>query len=474
MSRKKELLKNMGLFAIGSFSTKLLQFLLIPLYTRVLTDYQYGVIDMLQSVATLLIPLISLTIYESVFRYAMEKEKNPKAVLSVGLLISLVNTVVFSILAVIAYKITKYEYIYITVLYIVTHILRSVIAQFTRAIEKLKTYTVDNILNVLITILVNILLIVKFDMGIAGYLIGYIVANVFSVIFLSIAVKIHKYIDFKNIEKKLLKQMLKFSMPLIPNTICWWIISFLDRVMITHFYSASVNGVYSVANKIPSIITIIVGIFFDAWQISANKEFKNEKVAKFYTEIFDKLFSMVFMMSACIIPFSQIIIRIITGEAFWDAWIYMPILLMATSVFSLAQFLGSIYTASKNTNMAFVTNIVAAVVNFVLNWIFLVYIGPIGAAISTLISYVVLWIYRVINTRKIIKIEYNTNKIVLTIALITLEMVSTVLKFNLWYIVAGASMLAIIYINKSIIGEVLEYANKFLKSRRKEITVDDK
>jgi len=91
-----------------------------------------------------------------------------------------------------------------------------------------------------------------------------------------------------------------------------------------------------------------------------------------------------------------------------------------------------------------------------------------------LISYFVLWIYRVINTRKIIKIEYNTNKIVLTIALITLEMVATVLKFNLWYIVAGVSMLAIIYINKSIIGEVLEYANKFLKSRRKEITIDDK
>lgn len=467
MGKKKELLKNIGIFAIGSFSTKLLQFLLIPFYTRVLTDYEYGVIDILQTVATLIIPLISLTIYEAVFRYSMEESENPKEVFSVGLFVSLINAGIFLVLAGVIFGFTKYEYIWLVAIYVITNFIRSVILQFTRAIGRLKTYTADNVLNVLVTILTNILLLVKFNMGVHGYLTGYIIANVISIIFLSSMIKVIGYINFKNINKALVKKMLKFSLPLIPNTVCWWIISFLDRIMITSSYGASVNGVYSIANKIPSIVTILVGIFFDAWQISANKEINKKESVKFYGEIFDKLFSFVFILSAVIIPFSELAIKIISGEAFWGAWIYMPILLIATSIFSLAQFLGSIYTASKKTKMAFVTNIVAAVVNFVFNLILLKLMGSIGAAIATAISYTVLWIFRTINTRQFVKIEYNFKKIVATILLLIAEAVVVLLKVKCWYVFAIVLAILIIVLNRAVISEVVSMATNFMKKRGK-------
>lgn len=475
MEKEKKLAKNIIIFAIGSFSSKMLQFLLIPFYTRILTNEQYGTIDVLQSIATLLIPIISLTISEAVFRFTMEENTNKKQVLSIGIICSSINIFIMLIIGGVLYELTQYEYIFILIFYIATNIVRTIFSQFTRAIGKVTIYTIDNILNVFITIVANIVMLTFLHQGVNGYLMGYVVGNVFSIILLTVLSKIYKYFSIREFNMLTFRSMLKFSVPLIPNSICWWITNFTDRVMITYSYGAGINGIYAAAHKIPTIITIIVDVFFQAWQISANKEFKNKGIEKFYSEVFKYLFAFVFIICALLMSFSQLITKIVMGKEFFDAWYFMPTLLLGTAFFSLAQYLGSIYTASKNTKMAFVTNIVAAVLNVIFNIILLKLVGPIGSAIATTICYFVLWIYRVINTRKIIRIKYEIHKIILTVILLLINTIVITLQIHLWYLFSIIIVLLIIGVNiknimtfcKSCIKILKEKLNQLLEKREK-------
>ena len=343
MEKEKSLAKNIIIFAIGSFSSKLLQFLLIPFYTRVLTNSEYGTIDILQNIATLLIPIISLTISEAVFRFAMEESSDKEEILSIGILSSIVNIIIMSFIAIIIYQVTKYEYIVILVLYMATNIIRTIFSQFTRAIGKVKVYTFDNVLNVFITIVANILLLTVLHKGVTGYLLGYVIGNTVSIVVLLIAVKLYQKIRIKKFNAKTFRNMTKFSIPLIPNSICWWITNFTDRVMITTSYGTSINGIYAVAHKVPTIVTVIVEVFFQAWQISANKEFEKKEISKFYTDIFHYLFAFVFIICTVLMCMCKLITNIVVGSEFLEAWYYMPILLLGTAFFSMAQYLGSIH-----------------------------------------------------------------------------------------------------------------------------------
>lgn len=474
MEKEKSLAKNIIIFAIGSFSSKMLQFLLIPFYTRVLTNSEYGTIDILQNIATLLIPIISLTIAEAVFRYAMEEKSDKEEVLSIGILSSIFNIILMSIIGIIVYQFTKYEYILILILYIATNIIRTILSQFTRAIGKTKIYTFDNVLNVLITIIANILLLTVLHQGINGYLWGYVIGNVFSIVILLFAVKLYKKIRIKKFNKNTFKNMTKFSIPLIPNSICWWITNFTDRIMITSRYGASINGVYAVAHKVPTIVTVIVEVFFQAWQISANKEFNNKEISKFYTNIFHYLFSFIFIICTILMCACKIITNIVVGTEFSSAWYYMPVLLLGIAFFSMSQYLGSIYTASKRTNMAFVTNAIVAVLNIFLNIFCLKFIGPIGAAIATTICYFILWIYRAIDTRKTVEIAYNFKLIIPTVILLIVNTIIITMEIQFWYVFAVIVLILIIIVNYKVINDFLRASMSMIKEKINTLKKGDK
>ena len=467
MEKEKSLAKNIIIFAIGSFSSKLLQFLLIPFYTRVLTNSEYGTIDILQNIATLLIPIISLTISEAVFRFAMEESSDKEEILSIGILSSIVNIIIMSFIAIIIYQVTKYEYIVILVLYMATNIIRTIFSQFTRAIGKVKVYTFDNVLNVFITIVANILLLTVLHKGIEGYLLGYVIGNTVSIIVLLIAVKLYQKIRIKKFNAKTFKSMTKFSIPLIPNSICWWITNFTDRVMITTSYGTSINGIYAVAHKVPTIVTVIVEVFFQAWQISANKEFEKKEISKFYTDIFHYLFAFVFIICTVLMCMCKLITNIVVGSEFLEAWYYMPILLLGTAFFSMAQYLGSIYTASKNTKMAFVTNASVAILNIFLNIICLKYIGPIGAAIATAICYLILWLYRAIDTRKMVEICYDFKSIIVTVLLLIVNTIIITMEIKLWYLYSIILLALIVFINRKRIISFTRLAIGMIKEKIK-------
>lgn len=283
---RKKLINNFIVFLTGSFGSKLLQFLLIPLYTSILSPQEYGTVDVLQTVSMLLIPIFSLTIAESVFRYGMEDAFDKKEVFSIGLSITGIGSALLIAVGVILnFFLENSDMIFLMILLSIFNMLRTVTSQFLRATGKVKLFTIDNVLQTCGILGLNLVFLLVFRWGSRGYLLGYVGGNCISFLFGIVACGLWKYVSFSAMKKSTYRVMLKFSVPLIPNTICWWISSSTDRLMLTAMVGAAANGLYSVAHKIPSIISIIVNVFIQAWQISANEEFE-EKIPGNFMEKF--------------------------------------------------------------------------------------------------------------------------------------------------------------------------------------------
>lgn len=464
-NRNESLAKNTVIFAVGSFGSKLLQFILVPFYTRAMTDAEFGVTDLLQGAVSLLLPIFTLTIYESVFRYAMEKETDRKGVFSAGVAVTVAGIGFLAVIAAALTFFTTIEYVPLVAALTAANALRTLLSQYTRAIDRSVLFTVDNLLMTVAVLILNIVFIAVLKLGVEGYMYGYIGANLFSCVFLRIALGREARVKLSRVSKQLLKTLLLYSVPLIPNAICWWLTSYTDRVMITGMVSVGASGLYAAAHKVPSLLSVVVTIFFQAWQISANEEFKKKDIGAFYSEIFRAVSGCVFVISALLTLLCRPITFLLVGEEFHPSWVYMPVLILSMTFFSFAQFLGSIYSANKKTKMAFVTNFIAMLVNAALNYVLISLLGPVGAAAATAFSYLVLWVVRVWDTGKIVKLSYDLKTLLPASLLLTAEAVLVTLDLNkpLTYAVAGAITLAIVLLHLKTLLSLAAFALKLVK-----------
>lgn len=432
-----------------------------------MTSSEYGTVDIMQAVVSLLIPIFSFTIYEAVFRYAMEKEYNKKAVYSTGIVMSVLGTLILCTGGTAVSFFIDPVFVWLVVANSVAGFFRSLLSQYARAVEKTVLFTVDSVLLTVFVLILNIIFIIKLDMGIIGYMLGYILANLLSCFFLFLFLGEYRKFSLKAVTKPLVKEMMRFSLPLIPNAVCWWLSSFIDRVIITAVVGEAANGIYAAGHKIPSMLTVIVTIFFQAWQMSANQEFKKKDIADFYTEIHDQIFSVITLASSLLILFCKPITSIFLGEEYYSAWQVMPLLLVAISFFSFAQFLGSIYSANKKTGMALVTNLIGVIISLSVNIILVAVlkIGIIGSAIATVCSYFVLWNIRIKNTYRIVPIKYKRGKMVITTVILLAQAILVTLSLNhvITYILSAVAFVSLTIIFLKDIVSLIRFALSFVK-----------
>ena len=224
-----------------------------------------------------------------------------------------------------------------------------------------------------------------------------------------------KIIPLSNVDFKMFKGMLKYSMPMIPNSLSWWVSNSSDKYMLNYMSGTSSVGVYSIAYKIPSLLSTINTIFMSAWQISAVDDFGSTQSANFFSNIYKSLTSMDAIVVSALIAFSKIIAKVLYAKDFYVAWKYAVILCFAFYFSSLSSFLGSIYTTSKKTNALFCTSVIGAVLNIVVNLALIPVYGAFGAAIATLVSYFVVWIIRFFHVDHIFRFEkYLTRSTILS------------------------------------------------------------
>jgi O-antigen/teichoic acid export membrane protein len=189
--------------------------------------------------------------------------------------------------------------------------------------------------------------------------------------------------------------------------IFWWITSVSDRFLVTHFLGSAANGLYAISNKVPQVITILSGIFSDAWLISAVGQDNDKWRDYFFTKVFRSYRAIAFIAASGLIMCAQLVTRFLAAPAFFESWRYMPVLIVATVFACFVTFLQSVYFVEKKSVLALLTLSAGALVNIVLNLILIPAYGINGAALATLACYFLVFIVRAVNTGKLIKIRFN-------------------------------------------------------------------
>lgn len=427
MGKYKHLIKNMGLLTISNFGSKILIFLLVPLYTSVLSTAEYGSYDIVITTINLLLPILTINISESVMRFSLEKDNNPKETFSIGLkvtarawIILAFAMVVNNILNII--NIIKTYSLYMLLLFIVTS-LYQLCSQFARGTDKIIDLSIAGVIKSFALVFFNVLFLLYFKIGITGFFMANILSDLIVIIFYFFRLKIYKHIIQISKTNKLIKNMSNYSTPLVFNSISWWINNASDRYIVTWMCGVEVNGIYSIAYKIPSIVEVFQSIFLQAWQISAVTSFNDDDKEDFFSLIYTIYNLLMVSLCSIIIIMVKLIAKFMFANKFYDAWVFVPILLLANVFGATSGLIGGVFSATKDTKIYSYSTVIGAIVNMVLNIILINLVGVKGAAIATAVSYFLVWVIRMVNVKKYITLKINIKRDLVVYSILVLQAV---------------------------------------------------
>ena len=467
MDKYKKLLSNTLILSLGTFASKLLVYFLMPLYTAILSKEQYGTADLITNAANLLIPFCCIGITHGVFRFAADKEENNKVVFSSGAAVLIVSSVIFLILSPLISLISYFDgFVWLLVFYVISSNFHTLAKEYVRAKGHMKLYAFQGILGTALTIAFNLLFLIPMKLGVTGYVLSVAVADALGTLFLVVYAKLYKDFSFKLVSKSKIKEMLKYSLPMMPTTVIWWITNVSDRFIVTAICGNGENGLYSAAYKIPTVIALVAGVFNEAWQISAISESKDkEEVSKFFSAVFERYSAVLFLGCAFLIPFTPLGASLLLNESYYDAWEFMPVLLIATVFSSLVTYIGTIYTVKKKTAMSFVTAAFGAALNIILNFALIPNLGAQGAGIATAISYFAVFAARAIHSKKFMPFNLGAWRIALNTVMVLVQAIFMICNLPYNGTVQILMVVSIVLLNgKSLASAFAKILKKFIKN----------
>lgn len=413
MNRGRYLLKNMSLFTVSNIASKLMVFLLVPFYTNVLTESDYGIADVMQATLLLAVPLLSMNAGEAALRYGIEESGKRGSILRSGLRhvirsAALVYIICIALILIPVLSEYKLYFALFSVLFSCDAFYEFMLL-YTQGCEKVEIMIRGSISCTFITVVSNLLLLLVFHMGLYGYLISQMAAFLISAGIMFF--RIRGFEALSEPEDLLLRQeMTEYGRGMMLYSTASWANNALDRYFILFMLGSIQNGLYGVAYKIPAILMVFQRIFAQSFQMSATKSYKEEDAGKFFGELYE-LYNAV-MLSGC--AFILLILRPLAAfmfrKGFYEAWIMVPPLLISVIFGALEGYLGSICLAHKDGKSMGIATGTGAVVNIILNYFGIILFGTIGAAYATMISYFTMFEIAFALTRKHILMEVDIRR----------------------------------------------------------------
>lgn len=411
---KKYLFKNTIIFSIGNFSTKLISFFLVPFYTYVLTAEEYGTIDLIFTVCTIISPFVMFNIHEAIKRYSLDENADHDSILTTAFIMivfgHLVGLVIFPLLGQIK---NIDQYVIQVYFYTLSMTSNLIFTEYLRGREKMVAYTVCGIISTIIIAVLNIVFLRYLKMGVKGYFLSYIIGYSISSMIAVVVGRQYLTLFRWNFDRTLFREMISFSLPLIPNALMWWVSNFSDRIMVTYMVSVAANGIYTVSYKIPTMISTVCNIFFQAWQFTAVKIRDRKDNIQFTNDVFKIYVRFIVLFSSVLLVAIKPLMRIYVSADFFQAWEYTPILIVGFAFSSVGTFVGTPYYVEKDMKGNLLSATAGAAVNIVLNFVLIPIAGIQGAAIATCLSYISVFLYRLIDTHKYIPLNINDFQYVL-------------------------------------------------------------
>lgn len=462
-NRGKNLAKNTLIITIGRISTQFISFMLLPLYTTLLSTEEYGTVDLITTLVQLFIPIVSLMIDQGVFRYLLsaETESEKKSIISNAIFVLIGLDLCFLIIYLLLFPFISSQYKIWILLILIATAFSNLLLQIARGLKKTTSYAFGSFVCSGITIILNILCIAFIKMGAVGMLIATFGGNVICCVYLFIKLGVKKYVALSEINRKIAINELKYSIPLVPNQLSLWVMNSSDRLIVSFVLGTAANGLIAVSYKFPSIFITFFNIFQLAWHETGAIHYFDEDRDVFFSEIIEKILTLFVTLCMGIIVVLPIVFNWFVNIAYDEAYFNIPIYLVASLFNVVVGLLGVVYVATKRTFEIAKTTMLAAAINIIVNIVLIKYIGLYAASISTLVGYFVTMVYRIIDTKKYLNIQYNCKRYIF----IALEMIICIVIYYLRNKIVSIVMLPIfavvsIWLNKNSIDLLKEEVKK--------------
>ena len=377
---------------IANYLGKILQVLILPIITTYFTIEEYGYYDLIVSSISLIYPIITLQIAEGAFRFIFDADENSiKETISTSFFMLLISILLlFLLIELLKFFIPDFTNSYSIYFFIVLYSINSYIQKIARGFGFSKVFAFSGLITVFITLFFQLFVIYFTNLRVAGLFSALAISYLCSIIYIIISIRYWKYLSFKYIKRTILKHLVAYSLPLVPNSICWYLVSTGNRYLVVICLGVAANGVFAIANKFALLIASACGVFQLAWQESVIKENDSQDKTRFFSEVYVNYKRILLSIVALSLPCIKICMPILVSDDFYEAWVYIPILLYSSVFMALASFYGAGYLSSKKTSGALWTTLYAAIINILVTILLIHSFGLFAPCIGTMLAYIVL------------------------------------------------------------------------------------
>ena len=257
--------------------------------------------------------------------------------------------------------------------------------------------------------------------------------------------------ELKGLNRDLWQQMLRFSLPMIPAQISFWVINASDLFFVREMCGGldghsgdAWSGLLSTGYFLPTILTTLGLIFYDAWQLSAVTE--EEGRARFFTKIFRTYSSVLFCCAAGIIWLCRPVMHVMKSNYYY-AWHFVPFLTLASTCSCFNQFLNSAYVVNKKSTHSLWTMLAGAVSNCIMNYFFIKWWGPIGATVASFFGLGIVFVLRALDAHNMIGMSIHPGRVALNFGVLAGEALLLLAEPPLYGLWTGLLTAAIILFN---------------------------
>lgn len=410
MGKYRYLIKNVGLMTIGQFGTRFLSFLMVPLYTSVLSTEDYGVFDFLVTLVTLLVPICTVNIYDAVLRFSLDGKQRPSETFAVGMKLFFLGLAVVAGLLLLNNWINLIpllnDYAILFLLYYAVYAANLILSNYARGIDDVPATVVAGVFSTFALLSFNVLFLLVFRWGLFGYFAANILGVLVGCLFYYVKLRLWR-LPHWSCEKKLEREMVRYSTPLILNSVSWWFNSAACRYIIIGFVGMAANGLFSAANKIPSIVSMFANLFNSAWVMSSVKEFDPLDRDGFFGKMFSGFSFVVLAGSSVLIVLAYPLGLFLFRDEFLPAWKLVPLLVLAAAFSAISGCIGSLFAAAKRTSFYSYSTVVGSVTMALLSIALCPILGAMGAVIGTLAGNYAILVVRFLQVRRIIKMRIH-------------------------------------------------------------------
>lgn len=422
MSKTSYLIKNTGILAIGSFSSKLLVFLMVPIYTSALTTAEYGMYDIIYSSVGLLIPILTLNIADALLRFPLDEDADTPRIARIGLCITLISGV-FVLVAQLVPIMPWHDVAgvnWLAPLYL-ANAFYQVLILLARGCERMADVAIAGVISTVTMLSLNVILLLVAKLGLAGFFMANVAGLTVPSIYLISRMRNVIFAPAKTSSNGLLASMIRYSMPLAATTIGWWFINTSGRFAVMALCGAGAAGLFSIAYKIPSILNVISGIFIQAWQVSAIKEFDRKDSDGFLRDTFAVVETGLIFATSALILLSPVLASVLYSGEFYEGWRYVPLLLVSSLLNTMGGMWGPFFSAKFDTAPIAVSTALGGAINVVACLALIGFAGVQGAAFASVLASLVNWAWRGIKVKKHIDVDFHMGKSLLAYGTLVIQ-----------------------------------------------------